>query len=294
MNQPILIFLCLCISQLSLPCSSQATDATKIWQEFIGLVERGEFTADRIRPHFESIRQSNFDFIKEMEKEVPREELEMPPEIIRFKDQINYLIPLTFDSSTATYCLSFIEENETWYLRHIEAIFIRLDKITVLPTSDFPDLSDTQKAWAREEIEGTRQVEWFNFLAKEKGRDFAFNWFKDGVGYYLAAQTWVPFVEPRKAFILYLCWEQAKLRGNEVILEKLDDQDAVAQIGPQFIKLYMQTSHLKQQISFEDYVQLFTTIWQDRAAKAGWNLEIIGGGWPITFHFKADSTILNK
>jgi hypothetical protein len=111
------------------------------------------------------------------------------------------------------------------------------------------------------------------------------NWFKDGAGYFLAAKTWVPFVEPGKAFILYLCWEQANLRKSKVTLEKLDENEAMIRIRPLLIDIYLQASHLKQQISFEDYVQIFTTIWEDRAEKAGWKLEIIGGDYLIGFHF---------
>lgn len=268
---------------------SIAVDEVKLWKEFIRSVKKGEFTEDMIRPHFESLRKPNMDFLNRMKDEASWEELNATPEIIRIKEQINYLIALTFNGSKAAYCFTFTEEKGKWYLKHIEAIFIRLDKISSLPTSDFPDLAESQKSWAREEIFWSQQVNLFQYLSKEKGKEFAFNWFKDGTGYFLAAQTWVPFVEPKEAFILYLCWEQARLRGNEVVLEKLDGKEAIIRISPQSIRLYLQTSHLKQQISFEDYVQLFSTIWQDRAEKAGWHLDIIGGGWPITFHFKSDS-----
>ncbi len=286
MNRSITFLILITIFLIPTFSPGLAINEITIWNEFIQLVKDGEFTADRIRPYFESLRQTNMDFVTRMTNETSQEELDAEPEIIRTKERINYLIPITFNQSKVTYCLSFIEEGDRWYLQHIESIFIRLDKLPPLPTSDFPDLSDQQKNWARSEIYWTEQVRLFNFLSKEKGKDFAFNWFKDGAGYFLAAKSWVPFVEHQRAFILYLCWEQAKLRGNEVSLEKLAEKEAVVRIGPQFIKLYLQTSHLKQQISFEDYIQLFNTIWQDRAEKAGWNLEIMCGGWPITFHFK--------
>jgi len=86
------------------------------------------------------------------------------------------------------------------------------------------------------------------------------NWLKDGAGYFLAAKTWVPFVEPEKAFILHLCWEQANLRRNKVTLEKLDENAAMIRIRPLLSDIYLQASHLKQQISFDDYVQIFATI----------------------------------
>jgi hypothetical protein len=179
------------------------------------------------------------------------------------------------------------------FLKHIEGVFVRLDKVSSLPASNFPDLTEQKKSEAREEIYWSEQVRLFNFLSREMGKEFAYKWVKDGigngVGYLLGAKTWVPFVEPKKAFILYLCWEQAKLRGSKIILEKLDDDEAIVKIRPFYIDLYLRASHLKQQISWEDYVQIFYTIWQERAEKAGWQLDVKTGEWYIGFHFKGVS-----
>jgi hypothetical protein len=96
----------------------------------------------------------------------------------------------------------------------------------------------------------------------------------DGAGYALAAKTWVPFFPSHRAFMLYLCWEQSRLRENQVILEKLTDQEAIVKLKTHFFFLYKRTGHLKEQIPFEDYRRIFETIWQDRATNAGWNLKI--------------------
>jgi hypothetical protein len=183
----------------------------------------------------------------------------------------------------------FLVEKNQWYFRSVEAIFVRLDKVGALPASTFPDISERQKAWAREEIYWSEQVRLFNLLSKEKGREFAFDWVKNGIGngigYLLGAETWVPFASPSKAFILYLCWEQANLRGNDVVLEKLDDHEASVKITPLYFALYQTASHLKRQISIEDYIRIFETIWQERADKAGWKLKIEGQGRICVFRF---------
>ena len=270
---------------LSIPYSAAAMDDLKLWNDFIEQIKAGKFTEDMIRPHFESLRKSNMAFINKMKNEALRQELESQPEIIRANNRINYLLALTFNNSQNTYCFTFIEENGKAYLQHIETIFVRLDKIPSLPASEFPDVSDSQKAWAREEIYWSEQVRLFNYLSKEKGKEFAFDWFKDGAGYFLGAKTWVPFVDPKKAFILYLCWEQANLRGSKVVLEKLDEGEAIVKIRPLLINIYLQSSHLRQQISWEDYISLFFTIWQERAEKAGWKLDFKLGEYLIGFHF---------
>jgi hypothetical protein len=288
----LLIINFLCISS---PLDAFADDEFRIWSEFVNLLREDRFTEDMIRPHLEPLRKPIMDVLTNMIGEVDLDNIDSRPEVIRADDHISYLVPLSFDDSEpATYCFTFIEENDKWHLRHIENIFIRLDKLSSLPASEFPDLPDDKKNWQREENYWSKQVRLLNYLTGEKGKEFAFDWFKDGSGYFLTAKTWIPFVTPRIAFILYLCWEQANLRGSEVTLEKLDDSEAVVRIGPQQIKIYMHASHLRQQISFEDYVQLFSTIWEDRADKAGWHLDIIGGGWPITFHFKADSSGIDR
>jgi hypothetical protein len=111
-------------------------------------------------------------------------------------------------------------------------------------------------------------------LAQEKGKNFVFNLLKDGAGYFVAAKTWVPFVPSHRAFILWLCWDQAHLKGNRVTLEKLSDHEALIRMQTHFFWIYKAAAHLKPNIPFVDYRQMFETIWQDRAKNAGWNLEI--------------------
>jgi len=126
----------------------------------------------------------------------------------------------------------------------------------------------------------------YNTLSEEKGKDYALSIFLDGAGYYLAAQVWVPFYPPWRAFILYLCWEQANLRHNKVTLEKLEDNQAIVKFdGLHYFALYVRTAHLKRQISLENYIKIFETIWHDRAKNAGWNLKIEGEGKQVTFYF---------
>lgn len=124
-------------------------------------------------------------------------------------------------------------------------------------------------------------------VAREKGNEYALGMLKDGGGYFVGAKTWVPFAAPHKAFILYLCWEQAKLRGNHVTLMKLEEDEAIVQLNTQFFALYFTAGHLKPRISLEDYKRVFEPIWQDRAFNAGWSLDIqYTEHYRVTFHFK--------
>jgi hypothetical protein len=200
---------------------------------------------------------------------------EITPEMIRVDDRIQYVVPWSERNQRVTYCFSFLTEGSQWYFQHLETIFIRLDTISHYPASTFPDVSERQKIWAREEIYWSFIV--LNIylpVTADRGKEAALNLFKDGSGYFVGARIWVPFVAPHKAFVLYLCWEQANLRGNEVTLVELQDNEAIVRLNTHFFALYTIATHLRPVISLADYKQIFETIWQDRASNAGWNLNI--------------------
>lgn len=260
-------------------------DNVAIWTEFVSQLKKGELTSDRIRPYHESLTEPILRFLGMMKEKALWEEFEAMPEFHQVGNQVHCLIPLTFNGERNTYCFTFLVEGGKWYFQHLESIIIRLDNVPSLPASTFPDLPEGQKAWMREEFRVSEQVRLFDFLSEEKGKDFAFDWFKDGAGYFLAARTWVPFVPAPKGFILFLCWEQANLRGNAVTLEKLEEEEAVLRMKSNYFRLFDRAAHLKQQISFEDYRRILETVWQDRANKAGWNLKITYEQEESCFHF---------
>ena len=251
-----------------------AVDDLDVWKEFVAAMKTGGLPSEKVRPYYEELRAPILGWLKEMSQKAVWAEWDKRPEVHRVGEHVHFLIPLTFDGRTVSYCLTFLVEDGAWYFRHLEAINIRLDKTGPLPASTFPDVDEATKAHIREEARWSREVRVFNELAALKGKTYAFDFFKDGNGYFLAAKTWVPFVEPRKAFILYACWEQANLRGNAVTLEALDDAAAVVRMSTYFFGLYKASAHLRQQIPFEDYARIFETIWKDRARAAGWALEI--------------------
>ncbi|MFH1942798.1 MAG: hypothetical protein ABIL68_11925 [bacterium] len=254
--------------------ASSQQDDLKIWKEFVKTLTNGEMTLERIRPFGSVPKETLMGWLNIIKEKASLKELQIEPECHRVENKVHFIVPLTFEASGVDYCFTFITEGDDWYFHILEAIFIRLDKIDSLPTTTFPDISEDQKAWDREEWRVTKDVRLFNFLAQEKEKDFAFRWFKDGYGFFSAAQVRVPFVPPSKAFILYLCWYQANLTGNSVELVKLEEDEAVVEMQLMVFQLYKNTSHLKQQIAFDDYQKIFESIWMDRAEKAGWNLKI--------------------
>lgn len=249
-----------------------------IWKEFVAAVKDGRTNADMVRP-YEGVAKDVLlkqlaDFKGYHDKYNSWKEWDNP-EVFPVGNQVHYIVTFTWGGQTKSdFCFTLLREGSNWYYRHVENIFIRLDRVNSFPASEFPDLPAETKAWQREENYWSQMVYFNSVLSKEKGIDFLPNLLRDGAGYYLAAKTWVPFVLSERAFILYLCWEQSRLRGNAVTLETLTDQQATVRIRPQFFALYKRSAHLKGQISFTDYRRIFEILWQDRAAAAGWKLEI--------------------
>ncbi len=265
-------------------------DDARIWREFAGMLRAGKMTVDRIRPLEQlgdSFKPILLGFLDSVRVQASPADWDAQPEIIRIEDRIQFLVPWSARGQKITYCFSFVRDTSQWYFQHLETIFVRLDKLGTLPVSTFPDVSEQQKAWAREEIYWSFMIlNVYLPLSVEHGKEFALSTFKDGGGYFVGARTWVPFTDPHRAFVLYLCWEQANLRGNHVTLERLDDNEGLVRLNTQFFDLYFAAAHLRSRISLDDYKKIFETIWRDRALNAGWHLDIqYSAEYQVTFHF---------
>jgi hypothetical protein len=286
--KPLSVFVLLLFATVAVEGAAGTTTEPdlRVWQEFVDLLESQPFPAERIRPYQEALREPVLGFLEQMREEADWSEWSAEPEAFRVDERIHFVLPLTFSGQTATYCFSFLLEGGVWFFQHLEGITLRLDALGLLPVSEFPDLPEPMKAWMRSEIEVSREVWLYNTLAAEKGREAALDWFRDGAGYALAARSWVPFVRPERAFILYLCWEQSRLRGNALTLERLTEGEALVRLTPMYLMLYEKTGHLKQQIAFDDYRGLFEFRWKDRAASAGWRVAFRYDGADCFMDFK--------
>ena len=275
--------------------AAEQQDDLQIWHSFREALRTGRMAdPERCRPITPELLQPMMGFLEELRKTVKWEDGGPEPEVFHVGNQIHYVVPLTLQhgasNSTTTFCFTLVMEGGQWYFQHLESIFIRLDKIPPPPVSSFPDLPVERKAWMRDEFQTTKDVQLFAYLSQEKGKQFAFDWFKDGPGYAIQAQTWVPFVLPARAFILYVCWDLSNLRSEPVVLEKLSDEEARLRFTPRAFALYDQTAEIKPHISFEDFRRLFEVVWRDRAQSAGWDLSISYEKGECVFHFvKPDS-----
>lgn len=256
-----------------------------VWTDFARSLEEHPYPAEDIRPYLDDLREPMAGFLAQMRDKADWREWRAAPRIFRVADQAHFILPLTFDGHTARYCFSFVLEGGRWHFQHLEAITLPLDELGQLPLSEFPDLPEADKARIREEIEVSRDVRLFNTLAVLTDTATALDWFKDGHGYALAARAWIPFLSPSQAFVLYVSWEQSNLRGNRVVLDRLDPDTAALRLRTTYFQLYEDAAHLKQQISSHNYRRLFETRWRNRATAAGWDLDLTCDAEECTFRF---------
>ena len=272
----------------SLPAATER-DAT-IWKEFVVRMKAGDLTTADIEPYPELARSPGFrdtilGFLRKISSTARWSEWSDVPEVHRVGSDVHFLARITEgDAQPAEFVFTFYDPGERWFFRHLEAITVRLDRVGPLPASDFPDIDRARALWMVEENTVTEQVRLFRLLVKEKGREFALGWFRDGAGYWVQVKTWVPWVDPARAFVLYLCWERAKLHGDHVVLRQLDNKAEVA-LESNFLLMYERTAHIAKMISREDFRALFETVWRDRATNAGWSIDFeYGDGGNVVFH----------
>jgi len=262
-------------TQLSAP--PPQPDDLAIWREFSAFVQKGDFPRDRIKPTVPGAEDDLLRFLGALRGVAPAA-WERVPEVVRNGSTLNFVIPLSDDSRPFNF--TFLVENGRWFFQHLEQVMLRLDRTPPPPTADFPDTVEERKAWARDEIYWSQIVSLHSRLVPKIGASAFLDLLRDGAGYALNARTWVPFVSPERAFILYLCWDLARLhgmntRGNCVVLEALDERTAVVRLRDHpYFRLYQVASHIRPQIAFADYREMFETIWTDRARAAGWRLAV--------------------
>ncbi len=251
-------------------------EPTQIWREFAAKLKAGTLSAADLRPEYTTVEQQ-LTWLKQIKAAVDADkswaELAAGSKLFNVGNHVQVLARFRMEGQPQTVSFTFIVEGDRWYYSHMEMIFLRLGEIGPPPVSQFPDIPEETKSWIREETYWSTIIgSLYLPLAKEKGPDEARARLLDGGGYFVAAKTWVPFLPPPRAFILYLCWEQSVLRGNKVTLERLDDGAAEVRIEARFFQIYKNSSHMKMWIGFDDYRRVFEAIWTDRAEQAGWKI----------------------
>ena len=239
----------------------------QIWEEFKIKLQNDSFSSDDFNEELCDIYTS---FLSGENRKFRRDEFYNAAAQFREGEQ-KHIVFLA--CSDGTYRLDFIENAGKWQLLFIEGITIPVEKIDYLPFNDFTPLKEYDENWIREERRISLMINWYNFIKNTSGIDEALEHFRYGSGEFLAAKSWVPFFSDKKAFIVYISWWDNRIYGENVSIEKFsDDECLIKYVEPIWFKMYNVAGHLKLQIPFDEYKQLYEYIWQDRVKCSGWNI----------------------
>lgn len=173
------------------------------------------------------------------------------------------------------YRFDFLLIEKDWKLSFIECITLPVSDISDLPYTDFRALPEKETD-IRNEKEITKQVFLYNEFKNLIGQQKAVEMFYDGAGECLCARSWVPFYNDRLACIAYFAWIQNRIYGEQVEIVKFDEQCCCLRFRRHiWRKMYLITGHIQKMIDYEEYINLFEAIWQNRASECGWTLQFI-------------------
>ena len=182
------------------------------------------------------------------------------------------------------YRFDFLVNNGKWQLCFIEGITLPVSDINSFPYNSFSALPE-KEAWINAERNISKIVYFFCKLKDAFGFDEALPWFNDGAGEFLCAKSWVPFYEGARAFIMYCCWIENRINGENVSIDIFSDVKCVICFTDHlWFKVYHAAGHIKTQLPLEEYKCLFEHIWRDRAVNSGWNVD---------FEYDGNDTVLS-
>lgn len=195
--------------------------------------------------------------------------LDSPYDILEGVDKISVISHCPDDD----YRFDFFTDGSSWRLAFIECITLPVFDMEVFPYSKFNPL-DKKELHIRREKEITRLVYFYLKFKELAGKDKALNYISDGKGEYICARSWVPFYSGRLSFVAYSAWYECRINGENVIIQEFQEDKCQVTIHDHIWRnMYYTVGHLKPVIEYSEYMEVFESIWRDRATSAGWNIE---------------------
>lgn len=173
------------------------------------------------------------------------------------------------------YRFDFFCDGNQWKIAFIECITLPVFDMDVVPYSKFMPL-DKKELHIRREKEITQLVYFYLKFKELVGREKALTMFYDGKGEYICARSWVPFYSDSLSYIAYSAWYECRINGENVVIEEFQESKCRVVIYNHIWRnIYFIVGHLKPVIEYSEYMELFESIWKDRAASAGWDIQFV-------------------
>ena len=238
-----------------------------IWNEFLEKLKHDSFSEDDFT---DDNRVFLFPFLSGYTAQFRREKyIKSPAELF---DGENKKIVI-FSCPDDKYRFDFIIDKGKWRLCFIECITLPIANINNFPYSSFTALPE-KEAWIYAEKSISKTIHFFCKLRELIGFENALLWFNDGAGEYLCAKSWVPFYKESKAFIIYCAWIENRINGEDVSVEMFEDTKCIIRfVNHLWFSVYHVSTHIKTQLTLDEYKILFEHIWTDRAINSGWSID---------------------
>ncbi len=169
--------------------------------------------------------------------------------------------------------LDFIVREDGWQFCLLDGTTIPIKSIPQLPFSDFPPLPETEDLLRMERLV-SEKVYLYCRLKQELGPAKALEWFRDGQGYRLNVEAWLPYFRVRKAFVVASAWMERRYWGQRMTIVELSQERAILEFCDHlYFRVYETVGHLKPQLPLEDYRHLFEDLWKDQCSQVGWSVQ---------------------
>lgn len=173
------------------------------------------------------------------------------------------------------YRLDFSCDGYSWRLAFIECITLPVSGMEAVPYSKFVPLGK-KEAFIRKEKEISQLIYFYLKFKELVGRKEALTMFCDGRGEYICARSWVPFYSDGLAYIAYSAWYESRINGENVVVQEFQENRCVVVIYNHIWRnVYFMAGHLKPIIEYAEYMELFESVWKDRAQNAGWKIDFV-------------------
>ncbi len=164
--------------------------------------------------------------------------------------------------------------NDKWKLSFIECITLPVSDLSVMPYTAFQRLP-VKETEIRREKEISKLIYFYDQFRKLVGRQKAMEILFDGAGEFLCAKSWVPFFDETLSYIAYAAWIENCIYGEQVEIVSFSEQCCRLLFHKHiWRKLYTMTGHIRKMIDYEEYIDIFESIWKNRAFESGWELQV--------------------
>ncbi len=178
------------------------------------------------------------------------------------------------------------KENGQWKFSHHEGILFPIFEFPTVPYTQVLQLPRARVGYmaAERDLAFTSRV--YRQIEKEHGAAAARNFFRDGSGFKVAMDAWLPFLEGAGQFATFLAVLESNYYGSGCTVTRATEQEAEVQFKPLRELEVLKIAAIDPKLSPEEFQSLFISIMKDRADACGLDIDISIQGTDCVLHIR--------